>query len=166
MCDQRTLFGAPIVLDLENMLILKWKLSTQIFVEFNEDRGNLQDVSVYSCSNFGVIFWEKGIKIILRRYCVNCIFTYHNAKQSGESSFHRLVSFCSQGGGCTPPAAAWMHPLLHPLDAPPAAAWMHSPGCTHTLQQKTVNRRSVRILLECILVKSLFTFIEHNWLRF
>ena len=62
--------------------------------------------------------------------------------QGGQPSHNAMVMHPPPMNGCTP---EWMYPRM---DAP--QGWMHSPP-----KIRTVNRRAVRILLECILVDSI-----------
>ena len=83
------------------------------------------------------------------------------------------MSFCSRGGGGVHPGCTTLlqHggtlslPPMHPLDALPPWMHPHLSGCIpqmhplSPLQQKT-DKRSVRILLECILVVSLLLLLS------
>ena len=74
-----------------------------------------------------------------------CTHFYHPQQSYGKVMFYTCLSFCSQGGGvCNTPLSR--HPPTPEPDTPRA----DTPPCSACWD--TVNKRVVRILLECILV--------------
>ena len=125
-----------------------------------------------------LVFWCCGMSVSKYSFLVRRNYRPH-MEYGGRYCFHRRVSFCSQEGRVHPQS----HPLVEPLwmHSPPllrCTSQIHSPGCTPPPRMYPIctppwmhpssppmHRRSVRILLECILVFLVFEDDGNNVLE-
>ena len=113
---------------------------------------------------------RQGFGPVHPKYLLGWCYYRPHTKYGARKCFHRRVSFCLQGaivhpgcnpGGCNPLPEVWFPRSMHHL-----SKVCTTPGCTPP-QRQTVNRRAVRILLDCILVDSLlFTMVESLFWKF
>ena len=104
--------------------------------------------------------WSRSSRLLFPQTPEN-IITVRNVVEATRLCFHRLLSFCSGGGACIPACTGQTPPSLDRHTPPPVKQppYSDTPPCpVHAGIQIPPHpplrplQRTVRILLECILV--------------